>query len=182
MRLRCIAPFFAAIACAACAPAPQGGDDTAVLRAALENTCADRRLKLAVLADTVADREHFSLPPAWSVQARYWRQLHLQHINSAAWQRGALCANVRVVDQKDIDTALAAAPQEAPGWRKFYDTFDGARGYSTYSRPIYSADGTHALIFTEHRCEGHCGLGEVIELEWAAGRWRAIRTALTWIS
>jgi hypothetical protein len=181
MRLRCMVVLVVALAGADCGRTPQTPDDTAVLRAALEKTCADRNIELAVLSDRVAERDG-SLPPAWSAQGRYWRQLHLQPINTAPWQRGALCANARIVAQADIDAALVADAGAAPSWKIFYATFDGARGYSAYSRPIYSADGTHALVFTDHHCEGHCGLGEVIELEWAAGRWRSVRTAMTWIS
>jgi hypothetical protein len=117
-----------------------------------------------------------------AIRGRYWRNPRLHPSSTAPWQTGPLCAHVRVVPQGEIDATFIADARIPPGWKKFSETFPGARGYSAYSRPIYSSDGTHALVFVDHHCEGHCGLGEVIELEWAGGRWRTIRTAMTWIS
>jgi hypothetical protein len=182
MRSNCLIVLIAAVTCLACKPAPDTRDDAAVLRAAFATTCGDGNIPLAVISDSMANRDFYSLPPAWSAGARYWRQLHVYPLETAAWPHGPICANVRIVAHGEIDTALAADPGTTPEWSKFYEKFHGARGYAAASRPIYSSDGLHALVFMDHHCEGHCGLGEVIELERADGRWREIRRALTWIS
>jgi hypothetical protein len=170
-----------AIASVACTATPDHRDDIAVLRAALETTCANQKIAHLIISDSATDPAAHSLPRAWSAEGRYWRGL-LGRPSAALWPHGPLCANVRIVARTDIDAAMNADPRAVPDWKNFTARFPGVRGYSAFSRPIYSGDGIHALVFSDHHCEGHCGLGEVIELEYAEGRWREARRALTWIA
>jgi hypothetical protein len=38
------------------------------------------------------------------------------------------------------------------------------------------------VIFLARHCDGLCGSGHVIELEWIDGHWRAAHSVGTWIS
>jgi hypothetical protein len=182
MPLRFLVVPLVAFACLACAPGPAQRDDAAVLRAALGAACEDMHSLPTILSDATANSAFFSSPSKWPHGSRYWWQLHFRSIDATAWPPGALCPNVRIVTQREIDKTLPADLRVPPDWQKFRAAFPGARGYSAYSRPIYSSDGMHALIFTDHHCEGFCGLGEVLELDRVDGRWRTVRRAMTWIS
>jgi len=168
------------LALVGCAPTAAVRDDGAVLRAVLENFCVGKTSQFSVISDAPANT--YGVPKEWPLSHDYERQLQHQPVSSPAWQAGQICAKARIVPKREIDATFANDRRVPPGWEKFFETFKGAHGYHAYSRPIYSSDGKHAVIFSDWRCDQGCGMGMVTELEWTGGHWRVIRYAGTWIA
>lgn len=67
-------------------------------------------------------------------------------------------------------------------WDAFYRQYPGSAGLAAVSRPVLSKDGTQALLYVEHRCDGMCGEGMLFLLQREATGWRIAGTFGLWVS
>ena len=182
MRIRKTAILLIISGITACTGALDARDDVAVLHAVLEKACGNEATGPTLISNIPATYRNYSLPPDWSRSPEYDRLLSRYGARATHWDPGEICQNARIVPKSEIDATFAEDIRVPPGWEKFYATFNGAHGYFAYSRPIYSNDGKHALVFSDWHCEGLCGMGMVLELERTHGHWRVLHVAGTWIS
>jgi hypothetical protein len=67
-------------------------------------------------------------------------------------------------------------------WDAFYRRYPDTAGMLHTSRAVVSMDGTQALIYVEHFCEGTCGTGGLYRLTCIDGQWTLQNTFGMWIS
>lgn len=84
---------------------------------------------------------------------------------------------VRVVDAADIGKLV-----DYRSWKAFYDRYPQTAGWVETSQPVLSADGSHALVYLEHRCGGLCGTGTLLYLEHTPKGWVVVKQLGMWIS
>jgi hypothetical protein len=84
---------------------------------------------------------------------------------------------VRVVNAADIRKLVGNR-----SWDAFYERYPQTAGWVEISLPALSADGSHALVYLEHRCDGLCGTGTLVYLERAPKGWVVVKQLGLWIS
>jgi hypothetical protein len=67
-------------------------------------------------------------------------------------------------------------------WRDFYRVFPGSGGVIEVSRAVLNQDGTRALIYVSHRCDGTCGSGTLHYFQHVDGEWRVLTVVALWMS
>jgi hypothetical protein len=175
--------LLAAVAQACAEPvALLAGRDIDVLKAVLGSQCTKTDSTPTAISDLPSAMDVKSMPEAWSASDTYLKELTSRTSEGTRWPLGELCKNTQVVAEIRLAANPAGAGRALPGSSRFAKAFDGARVLKTISRPLFAADGKHAVIATNHMCGPLCGNGAVIELELTKDGWKIIKSAMTWIS
>ena len=156
--------------------------DIAVLNAVMKTQCALRYPRRAVISNLAAGDAGAQLPSEWRGADYYDQALKARGSASASWPLMEFCPQARIVTHESIQKVFAADKRVPPGWENFNKVFDGATVLMSFSRPVFSPDGTHAIIRQNSTCGPLCGMGTISELEKRPGGWRVVRTTGTWIS
>jgi hypothetical protein len=100
----------------------------------------------------------------------------------ARWPTKKLCKTAHVVPDAEIRRAFAHDTQP-PMWIDFGKAFDGAQHLLRVSLPVYSADGSRAVVYTSGTCPFVCGAGFYHELHRTGyGEWEIARSENAWKS
>jgi len=67
-------------------------------------------------------------------------------------------------------------------WELLRAQFPEVAGIIEFASPVYSSDGTSALVYFWTGCGDLCGSGFVYVLEKASGTWKVVRTFSPWIA
>jgi hypothetical protein len=67
-------------------------------------------------------------------------------------------------------------------WPDFYRLYPGSAGIVRFSEPVFSADGSRALVYVAHSCGGLCGTGWLVLLRRDGTSWRIEVQKMLWIS
>jgi hypothetical protein len=155
--------------------------DIAVFTAALacQNSGATMTM---VVSDLPPGGDHWGVPTDWDPKGLYNAELTRRGNESSRWPVGKFCREIHVETDESIEATFQGDIRIPPGWEHFGETFGGARGLLRISRPAFSLDGKHAVISEGYYCEGLCGSGMLLELEFSAGAWRVTRITGTWQS
>ena len=181
---RPIAFILLAAAAQGCAEpvASLAGRDIDVLKAALGSQCTQADSTPTAISDLPSGMDMKSVPEAWRASDAYLKGLTSRISEVSRWPLGELCKNTQIIAEIRLAANPAGAGRALPGSSRFAKAFDGARVLKTISRPVFAADGKHAVIATNHMCGPLCGNGAVLELELTEDGWKIIKSAMTWIS
>ena len=155
------------------------GRDIDVLKAALGAQCTKANSTPTVMSDLPAGMDQNALHKDGKT---YLNELTGRAGETTRWPLGLLCNNTLVVAESRLAGNSAGAARAFPGTTGFARTFGGARALKTVSRPLFTADGKHAVITANHMCGPLCGGGELIELELTKDGWKVLKSRMTWIS
>jgi hypothetical protein len=97
----------------------------------------------------------------------------------ARWPVGAVCPSVQVTADSNIENVLE---HDTPSWDKFKAAFGGAHSLMRISLPVYSRDGTRAVVYTTGTCPYTCGAGFYHLLEKSFSGWRIANSEIAWKS
>lgn len=159
--------------CAACAPA----DGNHVTRTDMD--VLDALVGIACKLDT---REIISDVPATAAGTHFGIDLGTRTPRRARWPHDEVCPTVRVAQDSVIRAALSQDTQRPPPWLGFKARFDGAATLLRVSLPVYSADGSRAVVYTSSTCPYRCGAGFFHELKRTPTGWRILRSEPAWTS
>jgi hypothetical protein len=67
-------------------------------------------------------------------------------------------------------------------WDDFYAKFPGTSGKLQVSQAVISNDGSHALIYASHQCDGTCGTGMLHYFRRTGQTWALVASVHLWIS
>lgn len=85
---------------------------------------------------------------------------------------------IRCATPEQIDEAL----KRPDWWEGFYTRYPGTAGFVDFSPAVLSEDGSEAIIYVGHVCDGLCGTGWVLLLRRTPDGWKVVEDVLFWIS
>jgi hypothetical protein len=85
-----------------------------------------------------------------------------------------------LISQEAINGIFFA--QEGDGWKRFYDTYQGAQGIMDISQAGFGPDFTQALVYAGNQSNYLAGIGFLYYMEKASGKWILRNSVMVWIS
>jgi hypothetical protein len=158
------------------------GEDIAVLRATLcPPPSVDRTFR--VMSDIPPAARDYRIPSDWRSSA-LGKELRVRAQRGGHWPHVDVCANVRIVDGKEVNAIFARDGRIPPSWEGFYARFPDAKGLIRFALPAFSSEGRLAVVYLEWTCDPLCGSGLYVELARSetGSEWRITHTEAAWIS
>ncbi|MBI3512195.1 MAG: hypothetical protein HY064_16165 [Bacteroidetes bacterium] len=157
-------------------------DRKSLLQAALKNSNSGDStflLRDSVLAHLYYDAESDSLLLAGlSDQAGLsksdidYMRAQLQHYSAHCWSADSV--KNAVIVSSAVTPAAALSPKKlAKAWNNYFSTHK--TGYFEMSEPVFSKDGTYAVVYVGFQCGGNCGNGGATLYHWEKGMWKPVK-------
>lgn len=147
---------------------------TSLLVDATAPICAKEVATLCIRRDVLtADVSNWDFPDAALLRGRFLVR------NEKPLNIGAVDVDFTRISRERIGTMFRAGRS---GWRDLQRAHPGVRLLMQVSAPVYSSDGSSALIWVNSICDGRCGGGSLLLFERKSGRWTQSRSILIWIS
>ena len=176
-------PIFA-IVLAGCQPGPLDDavsrNDEKVLEALLRLSCKLETKE--VISDLPATPYGITTQNGAKHDVQFGLDLAARPAYRARWPQRRICKSAHVVPEAEIQRAFAKDTQP-PMWIDFGKAFDGAQHLMRVSLPVYSPDGSRAVVYTSGTCPFVCGAGFYHELRRTGyGEWQITRSVNAWKS
>lgn len=161
-------------------------EDATVLRAALHLQCQAEDGYVLLSSTTVAPRETDDMGEADESGA--FEDLKRRNGSTASLPESLACKGARLHREQEI---LRFFDQESmsdgkvsldEAWKKLFESFPGATGWTSVSLPGYSPDGDIAVVYVAHHCGSLCGQGTYVYLRRANSQWKVLIRFPVWVS
>jgi hypothetical protein len=98
--------------------------------------------------------------------------LQLKNTKPHTWSADSISGAVIV--PASVVPAHAIKPKKAAkAWAAYFKKYNG--GYYEISAPIFSKDGTYAIVYTGLQCGSNCGNGGATLFHWENGQWKPVK-------
>lgn len=161
-------------------------EDAAVLRAALNSQCQSKEGYVLLSSTTVAPREDDDMGEVDESGA--FADLKRRNGSSISLPESLACKGARLHREQEIrrffdqDSMPAGKAPLDEGWKKLFEAFPGATGWTSVSLPGYSPDGDVAVVYVAHHCGSLCGQGMYVYLRRANDQWKVLVRFPAWVS
>jgi hypothetical protein len=153
-------------------------NDVKVLDALLRTSCKVETKE--IISDLPATPYGITTAHGAKHDVRFGLDLAARPAHRARWPKKKMCKTARVVPDAEIQRAFANDTQP-PMWIEFGKAFDGALHLMRVSLPVYSPDGSRAVVYTSGTCPFVCGAGFYHELRRTGfGEWEITRSENAW--
>lgn len=165
---------------------PSEREDAAVLRAALNSQCQSKDGYVLLSSTTVVPRENDDMGEADESGA--FADLKRRNGSTVSLPESLACKGARLHREQEIRRFFDQDPMPAgkaaldEGWKKLFEAFPGATGWTSISLPGYSPDGDVAVVYVAHHCGSLCGQGMYVYLRRANSRWKVLVRLPVWVS
>ena len=161
-------------------------EDAAVLRAALNSQCQSKEGYVLLSSTTVAPREDDDMGEVDESGA--FADLKRRNGSSISLPESLACKGARLHREQEIrrffdqDSMPAGKAPLDEGWKKLFEAFPGATGWTSVSLPGYSPDGDVAVVYVAHHCGSLCGQGMYVYLHRTDDQWKVLVRFPAWVS
>ena len=161
-------------------------EDAAVLRAALNSQCQSKEGYVLLSSTTVAPREDDDIGEVDESGA--FADLKRRNGSSISLPESLACKGARLHREREIrrffdqDSMPAGKAPLDEGWKKLFEAFPGATGWTSVSLPGYSPDGDVAVVYVAHHCGSLCGQGMYVYLRRTDDQWKVLVRFPAWVS
>ncbi len=162
-------------------------EDVAVLRSALNSLCEAKDGYVLLSATTVSPREADDMGEADESGA--FADLKRRNGSTASLPESISCKGARLHDAQEIhgffdDESMAAGGKVSlnDAWKKLYETFPGATGWTSVSLPGYSPEKDIAVVYVANHCGSLCGQGSYVYLHRVKDQWKVLVRFPVWVS
>jgi hypothetical protein len=191
MLKRLVAAFaFVALPCLSAQAGPSAQtlerEDAAVLRAALSSQCQAEDGYVLLSSTTVAPRGSDDLESIDESGA--FADLKRRSGSAASLPESLECKGVRLHREQEIQRIFDGQSMAAgkasldEAWKKLYESYPGATGWTSVSLPGYSPDGEIAVVYVAHHCGSLCGQGLYVYMRRAKDQWKPLIRFPVWVS
>ena len=115
------------------------------------------------------------------LDAQIPRQLRQELIAASAISVQFDCPRLKLV-QCERAATISSIFRGGGWWDDFYRKYPNTAGVVHFSNVVLSHDGTNALLYVTHSCDGLCGTGNLVLLRKTNGRWVVEHREQLWIS
>ncbi|MET3654597.1 hypothetical protein ABIC75_004345 [Dyella japonica] len=165
---------------------PFQNEDLAVLRASLDSQCQAPDGYVLLSSTTAAPREGDDLGEADESGA--FADLKSRNGSTTSLPEDLACKGARLHRAQEIRRFFDQNPTSGSelsldeAWKKLFEAFPGATGWTSVSLPGYSPDGGIAIVYVAHHCGALCGQGEYVYLRHAKNQWKVLMRFPVWVS
>jgi len=161
-------------------------EDASVLQAALRSQCQTEDGYVLLSSTTVAPEKTDDMGEADESGA--FADLKRRNGATASLPESVSCKGARLHREQDILRFFDRAPIAAgkvslnEAWKKLYESFPGATGWTSVSLPGYSAERDIAVVYVAHHCGSLCGQGQYLYLHRLGDQWKVLVRFPIWTS
>jgi len=161
-------------------------EDAAVLGVALNSLCQAKNGYVVLSSTTAAPRPADDMGDA--DQSGAYSDLERRNGVAVLLPEGLACQGAKLIRAQEIqrffdhESNLANNISLDEAWKKFYESFPGASGWTSVSIPGYSPDGEIAVVYIAHYCGSLCGGGSYLYLRRVKGDWKVLVDFPGWVS
>ncbi len=161
-------------------------EDAAVLQAALNSQCQSKEGYVLLSSTTIAPREDDDMGEVDESGA--FADLKRRNGSSISLPESLACKGARLHREQEIrrffdqDSMPAGKASLDEGWKKLFEAFHGATGWTSVSLPGYSPDGDVAVVYVARHCGSLCGQGMYVYLRRANDQWKVLVRFPVWVS
>ncbi|HLG04159.1 MAG TPA: hypothetical protein VI731_11230 [Bacteroidia bacterium] len=161
-------------------------DRASLLRTALTNVNAKDTFLLrdSVLAHISYDAEGDTLALADLVRRKFITQadadhmlLQIRHHKPHMWTMDSIPHAV-IVPSKITPAAALSPKKSGKAWSTYFKLYKS--GYYEVSLPVFSLDGTYAIVYTTFQCGANCGNGGATLYHWENKAWKPVKNVFSW--
>lgn len=161
-------------------------EDAAVLRAVLNTQCQAKDGYVLLSSQTVGPRETDDMGELDDSGA--FADMKRRNSSAVSLPDNLTCKGARLHREQDIKRAF---DQESLGggnvaldeaWKKLFESFPGATGWTSVSVPGYSPEGDIAVVYVAHHCGSLCGQGSYLYLHRVNDQWKILVRFPIWVS
>jgi hypothetical protein len=161
-------------------------EDSAVLRVVLISLCKAKNGYVLLSSSTAAPRAEDDMGDADESGA--FSDLKRRNGSAALLPEVLACKGAKLIRDQEIqrffdqESNLANKVSLDEAWKKFYESFPGATGWTSVSLPGYSPDGEIAVVYMAHYCGTLCGGGSYVYLRRVKDKWEVLVDFPGWVS
>lgn len=101
-----------------------------------------------------------------------YMQNQLKNYKAHCWTSDSIKGAV-IVPASAIPASGVKPKKAAKSWAAYFKTHSG--GYYEISNPVFSKDGTYAIVYTAFQCGANCGNGGATLYHWENGNWKPVK-------
>lgn len=161
-------------------------EDADVLQVALTSLCQSKSSYVLLSSTTAGPLPADDMGDA--DQSGAYSDLERRNEAGALLPEGLTCQGAKLIREQELqrffnhDSNLANRVSLDEAWKKFYEYFPEATGWTSVSLPGYSPDGEIAIVYMAHYCGSLCGGGTYLYLRRINGQWKVLVNFPGWIS
>ncbi|WP_146745378.1 hypothetical protein [Dyella jiangningensis] len=161
-------------------------EDAAILRVVLSSQCQAQDGFELLSSKTIAPRERDDMGEADESGA--FADLKRRNDSTTSLPESVACRGARLHPKEEIqgffdrESIAAGKASLDEAWKKLYESFPGATGWTAVSLPGYSPDGDIAVVYVAEYCGSLCGKGFYVYLRRTKDRWQVLIRFPVWVS
>ncbi|WP_201316408.1 hypothetical protein [Dyella sp. EPa41] len=161
-------------------------EDAAVLRASLSSQCQAKDGYVLLSSTTVTPRENDDMGEADESGA--FADLKRRNGSTVSLPESLACKGARQHREQEIrrffdeDSMSTGKVSLDEAWKKLFEAFPGATGWTSISLPGYSTDGDIAVVYIARHCGSLCGQGIYVYLRRVNNQWKVLVRFPVWVS
>lgn len=86
--------------------------------------------------------------------------------------------NAQIVPSAKTPPAAISFKKSVKAWSSYFGTYKS--GYFEVSQPVFSKDGTLAIVYVSFQCGARCGNGGATLYKFEKGAWKPVKNLFSW--
>lgn len=101
----------------------------------------------------------------------------LKNYKAHTWSSDSISGAV-IVPSANVPAPALSTKKAGKAWAAYFSKYKG--GYYEVSTPVFSKDGTYAIVYTAFQCGAKCGNGGATLYHWENGAWKPVKNLFSW--
>ncbi len=101
----------------------------------------------------------------------------LKGYNPHLWTADSI-PNAKIVSSAKTPPAAISYKKSVKAWRSYFKYYKS--GYFDVSQPVFSKDGTMAIVYVSFQCGARCGNGGATLYKFEKGAWKPVKNLFSW--
>lgn len=162
-------------------------DRSSLLKAALINSNAGDStflLRDSVLAHLYYDAESDSLllsdlknQPGLNAADIEYMRMQLKNYKPHTWTSDSIRGAI-VLSSASVPSQALNPKKAKKAWTSYFSNHKS--GYYEVSEPVFSEDGSYAIVYVALQCGAGCGNGGATLYHWEKGQWKPVKNLFSW--
>lgn len=95
----------------------------------------------------------------------------------SVWTKDSIAGAV-VLQSSMLPSSALSAKKATKAWKGYFAQHN--KGFYEVGKPLFSRDGSAAIVYTAFQCGAQCGNGGATLFQWKSDKWVAVKNVYSW--
>ncbi|HTL82717.1 MAG TPA: hypothetical protein VL651_13480 [Bacteroidia bacterium] len=98
--------------------------------------------------------------------------MQLKKYSAHCWTADSI-PGATIISSALLPSAGMSTKKSTKSWKTYFTTH--SKGFFEVSEPVFSTDGSYAIVYVSQQCGGNCGNGGATLYHWEKGMWKPVK-------